>query len=57
MHATTLIGSRLAQLGYADEIRQLECARGPLVARRRGIELLMSTERRTVPERTIALTR
>lgn len=57
MHTTTLIGSRLAQLGHADEIRQLESAKGSLVARRRGIELLMSTDRRSAEPRTIALVR
>lgn len=55
MHTTTLIGSRLSQLGHIDEIRQLECAKGPLVARRRGVEILMSTDRRTARERTTAL--
>lgn len=57
MHRTTLIGSRLAQLGYADEIRQLTSAKGPLAARRRGVELLMSTDRRTDRDRTTALVR
>lgn len=57
MHRITLIGSRLAQLGHADEIRQLERAKGSLVARRRGIELLMSADRPTEQKRTIALVR
>lgn len=57
MHRNTLIGSRLAQLGYADEVRQLESAKGPLAARRRGVELLMSTYRRTERGRTTALAR
>lgn len=57
MHTTTLIGSRLTQLGHADEIRQLASAKGSLVARRRGTKLLMSTNRRSAQDRTLALAR
>lgn len=57
MHTTTLLGSRLAQLGLSDEIRHLERAKGSLVARRRAIELLMCSDRRADSGRTTALVR
>lgn len=46
MHPTTLIGSRLAQQGLSDQIRQIERSQGSLVARRRAIELLMASDNR-----------